>query len=136
MILALDSEAVSALNGPDSLRKQRVRRALRVAARLNRDALVPTVILAELYRGRGRNQLVDACLARERATLSCRDTDRSLARIVGGVLAAASAGSEDLADAHVIALTVERGGGVVLTGDPADLERLAAPYRDVVVEPI
>lgn len=136
MILALDSEAVSALSGGDSVRKQRVRRALRAAARLNRDALVPTTILAELYRGRGRNQLVDACLARERATLACRDTDRALARIVGGVLASASAGSEDLADAHVVALAVERGGGVVLTGDPDDLERLSAAYRDVVVEPI
>jgi predicted nucleic acid-binding protein len=136
VILALDSEAISALGGSDSVRKQRVRRALQIAARLNRDALVPTVVLAELYRGRGRNQLVDACLARERGTLSCRDTDRTLARIVGGILASASAGSEDLADAHVVALAVEKGGGLVLTGDPDDLQRLAAAYRDVVVEPI
>ena len=68
--------------------------------------------------------------------MSCRDTDRTLARIVGGILASASAGSEDLADAHVVALAVEKGGGLVLTGDPDDLQRLAAAYRDVVVEPI
>ncbi len=36
--------------------------------------------------------------------------------------------------AHVVAVAVEAGGGVVLTGDPEDLERLADPYRSVVVE--
>jgi len=57
-----------------------------------------------------------------------------LARIVGGVLHASSSGSEDLVDAHVVAVAVEAGGGVVLTGDAGDLELLAAPYRTIVVE--
>jgi hypothetical protein len=57
-----------------------------------------------------------------------------LARFVGAVLSVAGAGSEDLADAHVVAVATEDGGGVVLTGDPADMARLAAPYRTVVVE--
>lgn len=60
-------------------------------------------------------------------------TDRPFARLVGGVLGAAGAGPELIVDAHVVAVAVERGGGVVLTGDPDDLGRLAAPYAGVVV---
>ena len=78
--------------------------------------------------------MVDALLSREEQALVLRDTDRVLARLVGGVLAAASSGSEDLADAHVVATAVEAGGGVVLTGDVDDLVRLAEPFRTVVVE--
>lgn len=62
-----------------------------------------------------------------------RDTDRALARFVGAVLHAAEAGSADIVDAHVVA-AAEAGGGLVLTGDPSGLERLAAPYRSTIVE--
>lgn len=134
MIVALDAEAFNALAGPDSVRKQRVRRILRAAQRLGRDVVVPSVVLAELYRGRGHNQLVDACLARERASLDSRDTDRTLARIVGGVLAEAKANTAMIVDAHVVAVAVEAGGGVVVTGDEHDLNRLSAPYHHVTVE--
>jgi hypothetical protein len=64
----------------------------------------------------------------------CRDTDVRLARLVGGVLHASSVGSEDMVDAHLVAVAVEAGGGVVLTGDTDDLERLGAPYRSIAVE--
>ncbi len=90
------------------------------------------MILAELYRGPRHNQVVDACLSRETG-IRVRDTDRPLARLVGGILAAADAGSRHLADAHVIAAAVDVGGGVALTTDPEDLERLAAAYRNVMV---
>ncbi len=136
MIVALDSEAFNALAGSDSITKQRVRRILRTAERLGRDVAVPSLVLAELYRGRGRNQLVDACLAREDASLSTRDTDRDFARIVGAVLADSKAGSEMIVNAHVVALALEAGGGVVVTGDPDDLTRLAAGYRNVIVEAV
>ncbi|MGH3464160.1 MAG: PIN domain-containing protein [Kribbellaceae bacterium] len=136
MIVTLDAEALNALAGPDSVRKQRVRRILRVAQQLGREVVVPSVILAELYRGRGRNQLVDACLARERASLASRDTDRDLARIVGGVLTAVRARSAMLADAHVVAVAVEAGGGVLVTGDPVDLNQLSSSYNHIVVEPV
>jgi predicted nucleic acid-binding protein len=109
-----------------------VRAALRAAERLDREVAVPAVVLAELYRGPRHNQLVDACLARETG-IRVRNTDRSLARLVGGVLAAAGVGSEQLADAHVIAVAVDQGGGVALTTDVHDLERLAASFRNVTV---
>ena len=136
MIVALDAAAFNALAGADSITKQRVRRILQTAERLGRDVAVPSLVLAELYRGRGRNQLVDACLAREDASLSTRDTDRDFARIVGAVLADSHASSEMIVDAHVVALALEAGGGVVVTGDPDDLTRLAAGYRNIVVEAV
>jgi len=104
------------------------------AQRLRREVTIPTVILAELYRGGRRSQLVDSLLAREEKALELRDTDRAMARLVGAVLAAAGAGSKEIADAHVVAAAVESGGGVVLTSDVDDLERLAGAYRTIVVE--
>jgi len=100
------------------------------ADRLGRDVVVACVTLAELYRGRNRSQGVDALLSHE-SGLVLRDTDRSFAHLVRGVLAAAEAGSELLADAHAVAAAVEVGGGLVLTSDVADLERLAAPYANI-----
>jgi predicted nucleic acid-binding protein len=126
----LDSEALAALAGKASARKREVRAALTVAARLGQEVVVPTLVLAELYRGRGHSALIDACLSRETGLLM-RDTDRTLARLVGGVLTGAKQDSAQIVDAHVVAVAVERGGGVLLTGDVADLERLAAPYRSV-----
>jgi hypothetical protein len=94
--------------------------------------IVPTGVLAKLYRP-GHLAMVDACLARSDGAPATRDTDRGLARLVGGVLAAASAGSDHLADAHVVATAVEGGPSIVVTGDPDDLGRLAAPFASVTV---
>lgn len=130
--VVLDSEAFSALAGRSSPRQREVRAALAAAVRLRRDAIVPALVLAELYRGVGRSALLDACLSRETGLL-IRATDRSFARLVGGILAGARAGSELIVDAHVVAAAVEAGGGVLLTTDVSDLARLAAPYRNVQV---
>lgn len=130
--LVLDSEAFSALAGPESERGREVGRLVTAAVEEGREVLVPTVVLAELYRPQ-RNAMVDACLARSTGVPTCRDTDRHLARLVGGVLAAASAGSEDLADAHVVATAVEASRSVIMTGDVSDIERLAAPYPTITV---
>jgi predicted nucleic acid-binding protein len=133
--LILDSEALATLGGRPSKRQEEVRAAMRAAVLMQRDVVVPAVILAELYRGPGHNQTVDACLARETG-IRVRDTDRPLARLVGGVLTGAKADSRYLADAHVVATAVEAGGGVVLTGDYDDLAVLAAPYPNIVVQPL
>ena len=130
--LVLDSEAFNALAGLDSERKREVRRLMTAARRNSRRVLIPTVVLAELYRP-GHLALVDACLSRREEAPICRDTDRSLARVVGGVLAAAGAGSEDLADAHVVATAIEGGRSVVVTGDVSDMSRLAAPFPSVTI---
>jgi predicted nucleic acid-binding protein len=133
--LILDAEALSSLSRQQGQRFSETRAALEAARRLRRDVIVPAVILAELYRGPKQHQIVDSCLSRETG-LSVRDTDREFARLVGSVLGAAKADSEDLADAHCIAAAVEAGGGVVVTGDERDLDRLAAPYPNVQISPI
>lgn len=63
-LLILDSEALSALARPhqDELRHQRVRSALRTAHIRNHPVRVPSVVLVELYRGRGADEPVDLVL--------------------------------------------------------------------------
>lgn len=136
MRVVLDQRAVEVLARSASPAKRRVRQIMEASTRIRHEVVVPTVILAELYRGGGHNQMIDAMLSREVEGLALRDTDRNLARLVGAILSAAGAGSEDLADAHVVAVAAEAGGGVVVTGDPVDMTRLAAPYRTIVVEAI
>lgn len=133
--MVLDAAALSALARPRGQRFREVRAALEAARRLGRDVVVPAVVLAELYRGPGHSQIVDACLSRETG-ITVQETDRSFARLVGGVLTAARTGSKDMVDAHVVAAAVVAGGGVVLTGDRLDLERLAAAYPNVSVSTI
>ena len=77
---------------------------------------------------------IDALLSREEEGVMLRDTDRAFARLVGAVLSANGAGSEQLADAHVVAAAVEVGGGVVVSGDPADMSQLSSAYRNIVIE--
>ncbi len=135
LALVLDAEALSSLARTRGPRFREVRAALEAARRLRREVVTPAVILAELYRGPGHNQVVDACLSRE-AGIQVRTTDRAFARLVGGVLAAARAGFANIADAHAVAAAVEAGGGVIITGDESDVGRLAAPYPNVHVQAI
>ena len=130
--VVLDNAALAALAEGTSAAKVTVRAALTAALRLGREVVVPAVVLAEMYRGRQHNQVVDACLSRETGVM-VRDTDRSLARLVGGILSAAAKGSAEMVDAHVVAAAVESGGGICLAGDFGDLEALAAPYANVQV---
>ena len=130
MRLALDAEAVTALVERDHPSRDQVREALTAARRLGRSVVVPAVVLAELSQGRGRTQAVDAVVAR--VDPEVLDTGRALARVVGSLLHAAGSGSEDLVDAHVVAALVPT-GGVALTADPDDLERLATGLPHVTV---
>jgi predicted nucleic acid-binding protein len=107
---------------------------LTVAWRGRREVLVPAVVCAEVCRGRARTAQVEALMARHRpgvrqaSPISVVDTDFSVSRLVGLVLNASSAGSEDIVDAHLVAVCIERGGGLVVTSDPDDLRRLSAPF--------
>lgn len=134
MRLVLDAEAVTALVEHGHRGRRQVRRAMEAAQRLRQDVCIATVTLAELYRGARRSKSLDALLAREGGAVLLRDTDRALARLVGSLLSEAGVGSDQLADAHPVAVAVEAGGGVVVTSDPNDLARLASPYRTVAIE--
>jgi hypothetical protein len=60
-------------------------------------------------------------------------TDFDLARRVGSVLHAANSDSSDIVDAHSVAIAAMHGGGIVVTADPADIERLASSLPAVRV---
>lgn len=132
--LVLDAEALSGLAraGPH---ERTVRAALVAALAEAVDVVAPAAVLAELYRGGGHDQAVDACLARE-GGIAVAPTDRALARRMGHLLAAAGRGSEHHVDAAVVAVCAAAGGGVVLTGDPGDLSALSGGAPAITIRDI
>lgn len=54
------------------------------------------------------------------------DTDFGLARQVGAILDTSGSGSERIVDAHVVAICLPYGGGLVVTSDPEDIAALAS----------
>lgn len=136
MALVLDSEALSALARPRSApeRHERVRAAMRSAQRRSEPVRIPSGTLVELYRGAGTDEPIDVELARGYAKVVT--TGIRIARIAGHLLAAIGADSKMAIDALVVATAVRLGGGLILTHDPADLQRLAAGYPNVRVAAI
>ncbi|HEX9530955.1 MAG TPA: PIN domain-containing protein [Acidimicrobiales bacterium] len=102
------------------------------ANRRGREVIVPTLVCAEVARGRVRTRALEAAVARhdrargERPPLRLVDTDFDLARQVGAILEATNSGSERVVDAHVVAVCVPGGGGLVVTSDPDDIAGLAS----------
>jgi predicted nucleic acid-binding protein len=127
--LVLDAAGLDALarsRPPDGLRA-----LLAEALRREREVIAPALVCAEVARGRSRTRALEAAMARhdlsrgERPAVRLIDTDFPLARQVGAVLEAIGAGSERVVDAHVIAVCVPYGGGLVVTSDPDDIHALA-----------
>jgi predicted nucleic acid-binding protein len=140
--LVLDSAGLDALT--DSQPSPHLRALLREAHARGRDVLVPAVICAELCRGAARTRRAEVAVARHDATrgqlpaVQLVPTDFALARQVGAVLhGAGAADSRDLADAHVVAVCAVHGGGLVVTSDRDDIERLAqaVPSARILVRP-
>jgi predicted nucleic acid-binding protein len=108
------------------------RALLAVARERGRAVVVPAAVCAELCRGVPRTRAVEAALGRHsrergrRPAVTVVDLDLRLAKQVGAIMYAAGAASGDLVDASVIAVAVAGGGGLVVTADPDDIERLAA----------
>ncbi len=134
-VLILDSAAFSQLARGPSAAKRTVRAALRAAAEVGAEVVVPAAVLAEQYRGGSHDQVVDSYLGRETG-IAVADTNRPLARQVGNLLARAGRGSKDHVGATVVAVAVSRGGGVILTGDPSDLAALADGLVGISIEPV
>jgi predicted nucleic acid-binding protein len=128
--LVLDSAGLEALcqtRPPD-----RFRALLAEAHRRRREVITPTLVCAEVARGRERTRALESAVARhdvargDRPPLRLVDTDFDLARRVGTILAASGRGSDAIVDAHVVAVCVPPGGGLVVTSDPDDIVALAA----------
>jgi len=119
-------EALAAPRPPDSLRA-----LLSEAQRRGLEVIAPTVVCAEVARDRVRTRALEAAVARhdrtrgESPALRLIDTDFDLARQVGAILGATHSSSGRLVDAHVVAVCVAPGGGLVVTSDPDDIAELA-----------
>src|SRR5262245_28585901 len=120
-------EAMAASRPPEKLRA-----LLAEAYRRGREVIAPTLVCAEVARGRQRTRALEAAVSRherdrgEQPAIRLIDTDFSLARQVGAILSAGRSGSDRIVDAHVVAVCVPSGGGLVVTGDPVDILALAA----------
>ncbi len=94
------------------------------------EAWCSAVTVAEVSRGTARSARVAAALSRPTGgeRINVQVTDLPFARLVGTVLHASGAGSEDLADAHVVAICLGAEASLVVTSDPDDILRLADPF--------
>ena len=125
--LILDSGAVIALSRND----QRARATLTAAWEAGAHISIPSVVLAETVRGAAEDAPVNRVL---RAVGDVRPADEATGRLAGAMLGAAR--SAATIDALVVASAIEAGGGVILTGDPIDLHRLAEAHLEITVEPL
>lgn len=135
--VVLDAGAFDALDHPNGggLRLL-IRRALIRGGQVRCSA----VTLAEVARGTSRTRRVEAAVARDRGgqRVGVVPTDLALAKLVGAVLHEGRRGSEDMADAHVVAVCAGAEHALVVTTDPGDILALAPAIRGTrvgVVDP-
>ncbi len=139
--IVLDSEGLDAVC--DHQPPEPVRALLQEAWVRGRDVLVPAVVCAEACRGLPRTRRVEAAVARHdgsagrRPPISLVVTDFVLARQVGAVLHGVGSDSRDMVDAHVVGVCALHGGGLVITADGSDIERLAraVPAARILTRP-
>jgi predicted nucleic acid-binding protein len=135
--LILDADGLDALT--ERLPPERLRALLAAAWERRSEVLVPALVCAECCRGTGRTRAVETALSLRRNARASRPavrvvpTDFDLARWVGSILHGAGAATADVVDAHSVAIAAMHGGGIVVTADPGDIERLAAAVPAVRV---
>lgn len=122
--LILDSGAVIALSRNDL----RARAALTAAREVGVEVSIPSVVIAETVRGSDKDASVNRVI---KAVGEVTSPDERTGRAAGALLGAAR--STSTVEALVVASAIEGGGGVVLTGDPDDLEPLASGHPEVVI---
>lgn len=125
MRIVLDAGALIALER----REQRMWTVLKVAATRRDDVLVPSTVVAQVWRGTRRQATLARAL--DQCIIAAFDV---MARDVG--LLCGRTRTTDICDAHV-ALVATHAGDVLYTGDPEDLEPLieACSGRTPVVLP-
>ncbi|MEO1085770.1 MAG: PIN domain-containing protein [Acidobacteriota bacterium] len=123
--LILDAGAVIALSRGDARARAFVDRAVKLGASVE----VPVAVVAETLRGQARDAPVHRVL---KAVGEIPSTTEKIGRLAGELLG--RSGSSATIDALVVAQAVSSGGAHVLTGDPDDLEALAATREEVWVQ--
>ncbi len=131
--LILDSEAVHSLARATErgVLAQRARAILKVAFEHRALVRVPAAVLAEVCRGPRFDAAIDRILA-DRGIVVC-DITRAIGQRAGALLSKAGLASHHAVDAFVVATALEFDSAVLATGDPRDISRLAAPYRQLRV---
>jgi predicted nucleic acid-binding protein len=134
--LILDAEALNALARAHerSVLAERARAILQVAYEERALVRVPAPVLAEVCRGGPGDASVNRVL-NGRGIVVC-PLSASSARQAGALLARAKLGSAHAVDAFVVATALEFRSAVIATGDPDDLRRLSAPFKQLRVFPI
>ncbi|HQY60402.1 MAG: PIN domain-containing protein [Myxococcales bacterium] len=134
--LILDSEALNALANPSARASlfERARAILFVARDSGALVRVPAPVLAELYRGPRFDAPLDHLLNSRGILVS--DLSRSIARSAGHLLAKSKLSSAHAVDAFVVATALSFHSAVIATGDPTDIRRLAAPFKQIHVFPL
>lgn len=111
---------------------EHLRALLAGALRRGREVIAPTVVCTELARGRARTRALEAIVSRhdrsrgERPALRLIDTDLAPARQVGAILVVAGSSNVHVVAAHVVAVCVAPGGGLVVTSGAGDIAEPAA----------
>lgn len=121
--LILASGAVIALARLDL----RARAVLAAAREAGVEVVIPSVVIAEAVRGSAKDAPVNRVV---KAVGEVRPVSETTGRVAGALLGAT--GSTATIDALVVASAIELGGGVLLTNDPDDLEKLAGRHTEVV----
>jgi len=131
--LILDSEALNALAYASQRRvlADRASAILRLAYERRALVRVPASVLAEVCRGVKRDASVNHVLKNPGVRVS--ELTRSIAQQAGHMLARLKLSSAHAIDAFVVATAVQFDTAVIATGDPDDIRRLAAPFRQVSV---
>ncbi len=131
--LILDAEALHALAHASERRvlADRARALLTVAHEKRALVRVPTPVLSEVCRGPRRDSAINHLL--NSRGIGVIDLTRSIAQQAGHLLARAKLTSAHAIDAFVVATALQFDTAVIATGDPADIQRLASPFRHVRV---
>lgn len=133
--LVIDTRALEVIadRGADLPAARRMQSMLTSAARLGVLVRVPSAVLAEAYRGTPADAAVDRVLGQGIRPITM---GQAMARLAGGLRYRDRLDSCHTVDALVVATSVRLGGGIIATGDPADLESLARDHPNVKVEPV
>ena len=134
--LILDSEAVHSLARATerSVLAERARAILTVAYERRALVRVPAAVLAEVCRGPRFDGAVNRLL-QGHGILVC-DMGRDIAQQAGDILYRRKMSSQHAVDAFVVATALSFESAVIATGDPKDIQNMAAPYRQIRVLPI
>jgi hypothetical protein len=134
--LILDAEAVHALAFADrrGALRDRARAILTVAHERGALVRVPVPVLAEVCRNPRRDAAVDRIL--NGRGIGVADLTRPMAQRAGHLLARVKLSSTHAIDAFVVAFALQFEQPLIATGDPTDIQRLAAPFRHVHVLPL